>query len=418
MYHELITLAEGVNLIGAEVLVALLLVSIIILLSALFFILMQRLVKPALTRLVKRTATNWDDICLERGVFYYGSWFLTGVVAHALTEALLPELPSLQQVLLLAAHLWILLSVAFLSHALLNAANDIYNSFSFAKQLPIRPFLQVIKLAIVLVVLIMALSALLNRSPGLLVSGLGAMTAVLMLIFKDPILGFAAGIQLSANKMLAVGDWLEMPKYNADGDVIDISLTTVKVRNWDQTITTIPTYALISDAFKNWRGMSDAGGRRIKRSIYIDMTSISFLDRAEIERLRGLRLLAKYISDKVEEIDSYNNKLGIEQANEINGRCLTNIGTFRAYLFEYLRNHANLRQDMIMIVRQLQPTAHGLPLEIYAFVSDIRWVQYEGIQADVFDHILAVVPQFGLRVFQAPSGGDLNQLSMTLSKSV
>jgi miniconductance mechanosensitive channel len=310
----------------------------------------------------------------------------------------------------LAATLWMLLFGMLAIHAFLDALVDVYNTLPFARQLPIRSFVQVVKLVTVLVFLIITISMLLGKSPALLISGMGAMTAVLMLVFKDPILGFVAGIQLSANRMLAVGDWLEMPKHNADGDVIEVTLTTVKVRNWDQTITTIPTYALIADSFKNWRGMSEAGGRRIKRSVFIDMTSVRFLNPDDIERLRKAQLLTAYITDKIADIERYNREHGIDPASPVNGRRLTNIGTFRAYLSAYLKFHPGIHQNLIMMVRQLQPTAEGLPIEIYAFTSDTGWVAHEGVQSDIFDHILAIIPEFGLRVFQSPTGSDIRSL--------
>jgi miniconductance mechanosensitive channel len=238
------------------------------------------------------------------------------------------------------------------------------------------------------------------------------MTAVLSLVFKDTIMGFVAGIQLSANDMLAEGDWLEMPKFGADGDVIDISLTTVKVRNWDKTITTIPAYALISDSFKNWRGMSESGGRRIKRAIHIDATSVKFLSPDDITRLRRAALLSDYIEKKIAEIEADNQQAGVDLSSPVNGRRLTNLGTFRAYLRMYLQQHKSIHPDMTQIVRQLSPEAHGIPLEIYAFTNDTRWANYESIQSDIFDHIFAIIPEFGLRIYQTPSGYDVQQIGI------
>ena len=235
----------------------------------------------------------------------------------------------------------------------------------------------------------------------------GAMTAVLMLVFKDPILGLVAGIQLSANDMLKIGDWLEMPKYGADGAVTDIGLTTVKVRNWDNTITTIPTYALISDSFKNWRSMSESGGRRIKRSLNIDTGSVHFLSEEEQRRLQRNPLLHSYLNVKTQELSQHNREIAVDLASPLNGRRLTNLGTLRAYLEAYLRAHPRIHQNMTLMVRQLAPTPEGLPLEIYAFTNTTVWAEYESIQADIFDHILAVIDEFGLRVHQTPTGNDL-----------
>jgi miniconductance mechanosensitive channel len=231
-----------------------------------------------------------------------------------------------------------------------------------------------------------------------------------MLIFKDSILGLVAGIQLSTNQMLHIGDWIEMPKYGADGDVIDISLTTLKVQNWDKTITTIPTYALISDYFKNWRGMSESGGRRIKRSINIDVTSIKFCTQEMLDKFKRFKCIREYVERKLEEIDTHNTSEGVDESDLVNGRHLTNIGTFRAYVAAYLRSHPRVHQGMTFLVRHLQPTAEGLPIQIYIFSNDQAWANYEAIQADIFDHILAVVPEFELRVFQNPTGADFQAL--------
>ena len=266
------------------------------------------------------------------------------------------------------------------------------------------------QLWIMMYALLSLFSLLIGQSPAILISGLGAMAAVLMLVFKDPILGLVAGIQLSANDMLKLGDWLEMPKYGADGAVIDIGLTTVKVRNWDNTITTIPTWSLVSDSFKNWSGMSASGGRRIKRSISIDATSIHFLDEDERQRLHKAHLLKPYLTTRHQEIDEWNQQLDAPES-VLNHRRMTNIGTFRAYLNEYLRHHPRIRKDMTLMVRQLAPDDHGLPIEIYAFTNTVVWLEYESIQADIFDHIFAVIEEFGLRIHQSPTGNDIRALS-------
>jgi miniconductance mechanosensitive channel len=268
-----------------------------------------------------------------------------------------------------------------------------------------------VKLIIYLVGVIFVISLLIGRTPIYLFSGLGAMTAVLMLIFKDAILGFVAGIQLTANKMVTPGDWIQMPKYGADGDVIEVALTTVKVRNWDKTITTIPTYALISDSFKNWRGMRESGGRRIKRAINIDMNTIRLCTPEMLERFRRIQYISDYIDRKQKEVKEYNREHGVDDTSSVNGRRLTNIGTFRAYVIAYLKNHPMVRQDMTFLVRQLAPTEHGLPIEVYVFCKDIVWANYEAIQADIFDHFLAVVPEFDLRVYQSPAGSDFSRLT-------
>ncbi|GJL78437.1 MAG: hypothetical protein NPINA01_14260 [Nitrospinaceae bacterium] len=275
---------------------------------------------------------------------------------------------------------------------------------------PIRGLIQTVKLISSVLIGLLAISFLMDKSPLILFSGLGALSAVLLLVFKDPILGLVAGIQLSANEMLSIGDWLEMPKYGADGDVIDIALTTVKVQNWDKTITTIPTYALISDSFKNWRGMSEAGGRRIKRSVLIETASIRFLDKELLQRLKKAHLLDIYLEEKIKAIEHANKKPPMDMSIQINGRRLTNVGTFRAYLVSYLKAHPDIHQGLTLMVRQLDPTNEGLPIQIYAFTKTTEWNEYEDIQSDIFDHIFSVLPEFGLRAHEAPTGNDVRSL--------
>ena len=299
----------------------------------------------------------------------------------------------------------------FVYDSFLNSVTDIYNNYEISRQKPIKGYIQIIKIITYIFVAIFVIATLMGRSPWVLLSGLGAMTAILLLIFKDSILGLVAGVQLSVNDMVRIGDWIEMPKYGADGDVIDVSLNTVKVQNWDKTISTIPAYALISDSFKNWRGMSESGGRRIKRAVNIDMASIKFCDAEMLERFQKIQFIKDYIEKKKDELAQHNKKLNIDTSTLVNGRHMTNIGTFRAYIQAYLKNHPKIHQNMTFLIRQLKPTEHGLPIEIYVFSNDQNWVNYEGIQADIFDHILAVVPEFDLRVFQSPTGHDIGQLA-------
>lgn len=257
-----------------------------------------------------------------------------------------------------------------------------------------------------MVAAILVIAALIDKSPVILLSGLGAMAAVLMLVFQDTLLSFVASIQISSSDMVRVGDWIEMPQLNADGDVIDIALHTIKVQNWDKTITTLPTRRLISDPFKNWRGMKDSGGRRIKRAILLDKSSIHFISPKEIDHLKQFKLLHDYLNVKDEEISKWNDALGNDYDRPLNQRRLTNIGTFRAYVQNYLKQHPGINQDMTMLVRQLQPTNDGLPLEIYCFTNQTVWAFYESTQSDIFDHLYAILPEFGLRTFQSPSGAD------------
>ena len=306
---------------------------------------------------------------------------------------------------------WIILFALLSLFSLLDILQSISDRRETRGHFPLRGLLQTVKLIASILTAILAVSLLMDKSPLILLSGLGALSAVMLLIFKDAILGLVAGIQLSANNMLAVGDWLEMPKYGADGDVVDIALTTVKVKNWDKTITTIPTYALISDSFKNWRGMSESGGRRIKRSIHVEMSSVCFLSKEQLLELKKAQLLSDYITSTILSIEKENTDKKADMTAMQNGRRMTNVGTFRKYLVSYLKNHPKIHQEMPLMVRQLEPTSNGLPIEIYAFTNTTSWSAYEDIQSDIFDHIIAVLPAFSLRIHESPTGNDIRMLA-------
>ncbi|MCG6541947.1 mechanosensitive ion channel family protein [Pseudomonas sp. KSR10] len=304
---------------------------------------------------------------------------------------------------------FIVLTIALAMGALLDIINLLYQRRADAHVHPIKGYLQVVKIILYAVATILIIATLIDRSPLILLSGLGAMAAVLMLIFQDTILSLVASVQISSNDIIRVGDWVEMPQLNADGEVVDIALHTVKVQNWDKTITNIPTKRFISDSFKNWRGMQQSGGRRIMRSLYLDQQSVHFLDPEECEHLHRFNLLDDYLTDKRREIDEWNAKLEKRGKEPVNTRRITNIGSFRAYVERYLRNHGGIHQGMTLMVRQLSPTADGLPMQIYCFTNTVQWVRYESIQSDIFDHLLAILPEFGLRVFQHPSGADMRE---------
>ncbi len=357
-------------------------------------------------RFAERSRTTWDDILVERKVFVRLSHLAPALVIYALAPVALAGSPTAVGVVQQGAIIYLLLAGTFVATAFLNALVAIHDTLEFGRKMPVRSFVQAVKVVLFLVVGVVVVSVLLGRSPAYLLGGLGAVAAVLMLVFKDSILGLVAGIHLSLNHMVHIGDWIEMPKYGADGTVTDISLTTVKVQNWDRTVSTIPTYALISDSFRNWRGMTESGGRRIMRAVHIDMTSIRFCTEEMLARFKTFRYIAEYVERKVEEIAGHNAEKGFDESDLVNGRHLTNIGTFRAYLGAYLRNHPMIHQDMTFLVRHLAPTERGLPVQIYVFCKDQRWAHYEGIQADIFDHVLAIIPEFGLRVFQNPTGAD------------
>ncbi|WP_304413524.1 mechanosensitive ion channel family protein [Cellvibrio sp. pealriver] len=359
----------------------------------------------------------WLRALYQRKLFTRLALTLQGIIIYTQARLWLDtdagELPAIEVI----THLWILLFGLLSFFSLLDTLEDVSAASESARRLPLRGLFQGVKLIGAIIALIFSIALLIGKSPLILFSGLGAMTAILLLVFKDPILGLVAGIQLSANRMLSLGDWLEMPKYGADGEVTDINLTTVKIRNWDKTITTVPTYALISDSFKNWRGMSESGGRRIKRAIHIDATSVKFLTEDDIKKLRKAHLLSEYIENKLTEITEYNSANNIDTSNPANGRRLTNLGTFRAYLTAYLKTNAHINLDMTHMVRQLSPGAEGIPLEIYAFSNNTQWLAYENIQSDIFDHIFAVLPEFDLRVYQSPTGYDMQQIGKTFTQT-
>jgi miniconductance mechanosensitive channel len=371
--------------------------------TMLAYYLIQRLVIRALVKFIMSNNITWDNVLLERRVFQRVFHLALGIAIYY-CAALLIQFQVLVQRFAVA---YCFIAILFVLTALLNVVDDIYRNSQVSKIRPIKGYIQVTKILIFIVGSILIIAELLGQSPLILLSGFGAVSAILLLLFKDTILGLVAGIQLATNDMVRIGDWIEMPKYGADGDVIEISLHTVKVQNWDKTVTTIPSYALVSDSFKNWRGMQDSGGRRIKRSVYIDKTSVFFCTEDMIERFKKIHYLKDYITKKQNEINDYNREHGIDTSEPVNGRQITNIGTLRVYIENYLRNHPRIHKGMTLMVRQLQPTENGLPLEIYAFTNDIAWTSYEAIQADVFDHILSIIPHFGLRVFQVPSGHDM-----------
>ncbi|WP_447830704.1 mechanosensitive ion channel family protein [Aeromonas salmonicida] len=379
----------------------------IVLTSLILHVLLHRVLLVRLVTVLAKSKQVWLPPQLQQRLFYRLAFVLQGAVMLGQAEIWLPSSSDSLQLIEMVTQFWILLFLLLALFALLDCILSVSRYTRLGRDLPLRGIFQGVKLVASILVGILMIALLLGKSPLFLFSGLGAMTAVLMLVFKDPILGLVAGIQLSANRMLSVGDWLQMDKYGADGEVTDIGLTTVKVSNWDKTITTIPTYALISDSFKNWQGMTESGGRRIKRSVNIDMTSVRFLTADEQMQLKQAQLLAPYLGRKEQELSAYNQQLSNALSCPINGRHLTNLGTLRAYLDAYLRAHTGIRKDMTLMVRQLAPTTDGLPLEIYCFTATTAWADYEGIQADIFDHIFAIIEQFHLRLHQSPTGYDM-----------
>ena len=362
-------------------------------------------------KLIAKTTTTRDDILARRKVFDRLSHLAPALVIYTLGPQFLDGYPALVSGITTFTLIYLTIICLLFIDGLLNAGEEIYRTFKIARTFPIKSFVQVAKLVLYLLGFVAVLSLILGESPLTFFAGFGALTAVLMLVFKDPILGFTAGIQLSTNKMVSVGDWIEMPSYGVDGDVIEIALTTVKIRNFDKTITTIPTQSLINDSFKNWRGIQDVGGRRIKRSIYIDVSTIKFCDAEMLNRFSKIQFIKDYIAEKDEELTRFNAESGADATNLVNGRRMTNVGTFRAYTEAYLRSHPSISQELTLLVRQLQPAEHGLPIEIYAFTNVIDWLPYEAIMADIFDHILAAAREFDLSIYQNPTGGDFSKLA-------
>jgi len=398
----------GVDKSTAQFLSRAILVLFIGLLSVVAKFITEKVVLRVLSHLIYNNKFKWDKVMLEHKVFHKLSQIVPAIIIYS--SATLFSDPISIVIERFASAYIVLVGISFVD-ALFNSMDDIYRTYEVSKNKPIKGYLQLGKIIVYILGGIVIIATIVGQSPLLLLSGIGALTAVLLLVFKDSLLGLVAGIQLSSNDMIRLGDWIEMPKYGANGDVIDISLNTVKVENFDMTITTIPAYALVSDSFINWRGMTQSGGRRINRSIYIDTASITFCTDEMLDEFEKIHELAHYIIDKRKEIALYNLENNIDTSHLTNGRRLTNIGTYRAYIRIYLKSHPGIHKEMLQIVRQLPPGEHGLPLDIYVFTNDTNWANYETIQSDIFDHLLAVVPQFGLRVFQSPSGYDIRRLA-------
>jgi miniconductance mechanosensitive channel len=370
----------------------------------------KRLLVGTVRVFAKRSSFTWDDALVTHNVFGR----LVQVVPALIVFVGVPFVPGLPegvvQLMRNVAMGYMVLMLTLALTAALSAANSIYAESPVAKDRPLKGFVQLVQIVVWIFGGVMIIAAVLDRSPLLLLSGFGAMTAILLLVFKDTILSLVASVQLTAQDMVRVGDWIEMPQFGADGDVVDVQLHTVKVQNWDKTITTIPTHRLITDSFKNWRGMSQTGARRIKRAIFIDVSSIRFQTQDEVDHFTRFALLKDYIENKEQALADYNEGLATEVDAEVNRRRLTNVGTFRAYAYNYLKNHPKIHKAMTLIVRQLGPGPDGLPLEIYCFTNTTEWAAYEDIQSDIFDHLLAIVPEFGLRLYQKPAGSDLANL--------
>lgn len=400
----------GLNNTFDTVLAHVLVVAIVIDLALLSKFLFEKIIVKSILALVKKTSRTWDDLLVKHKVFKRVALMVPAIVVYSFA----PTFPAAQEIINRITTAYLILIGAFVVDAVLDTVIDAYQGLEISRDKPIKGYITVVKIMLYIVIGVLIISILTDTSPWGILSGIGALTAVLLVIFRDSLLGLVASVQISKNNLVSIGDWIEVPKYQADGDVIDITLTTIRIQNWDKTITTIPSYALVSESFKNWKGMLQAGGRRIKRSVFIDTSSIKFMDEKLTERLYKIQLLIPYLESREKEIKEYNKENDIDVSEPVNGRRMTNIGTFRAYLTSYLKNHPGTNKNMTIMVRQLQPTDSGLPLEVYAFSSDTSWINYEALQADIFDHIFATVEHFELRVFQNPTGNDVRSLGELL----
>ena len=377
----------------------------LLLVAGLIYFICYRLVLSVISKIAAKSKNTWDDEFINNGVIKRLARFIPALLLWSLVPLTLRTagLSKAAETFFSVVLIILTMSVVF---SILNTFINLYGRREISKEVPLKGVSQTIKILFSIGAGVMILSVILGKSPAIIFSGFGALTAILMLVFKDSILGLAAGLQLSSNRMIAVGDWIEVPKYGADGNVLELALTTVKVQNWDKTITTVPTYALISDSFKNWRGMSESGLRRIKRSLRIHLDTIRILTTEEVARLSQNPLLSDYLSAKQTELESGTNT----EVNPQLTRQLTNVGTYRAYLKAYIDAHELISDEATQLVRQLQPTEKGLPIEIYLFSKDNRWVQFENLQSDLFDHFIAILPEFGLKLHQDPTGHDFAKL--------
>ncbi len=356
--------------------------------------------------MVAKTKTKWDDVLCDRNFFSRLANISPAIIVYY-TSMYFPEYAIFFQK---AAYIYTIIIFLLVMDSFLNAANDIYEGYEISRYRPIKSFLEIFKIIFIIIGIIIIVSILINKSPWVILSGLGALMAVVILVFRDTILSFVASIKISSTNLLKRGDWIEMPQFGADGEVIDISLNTIQIQNWDKTIVSIPTYKFLDESFKNWRGMQESSGRRIKRAVNIDISTIRYADDALKKNLGKIHYLKKILEEKEKEIAEYNKKNKTDVRMSVNGRRLTNIGLLRYYIREYLHHDPAISKKMTFLVRQLAPTSKGLPLEIYVFSNDKIWENYEDIQSDIFDHILAAIPYFDLRVFQEPSGNSFQKL--------
>ena len=402
-----IGLGENISSIIAETISF----ATLILAAILMYHIVLYIIRKTINTFILKSETKRDDILLKNKVFKRLCLLIPAYIIRYNIAAAIPSFPILTSTIILFTKIYEVFVYSRVLDSLLTTLNDIYDTYEISKSKPIKGFIQVLKTIVYIICFLLIIAILTDKQLSNILIGLGTLSAVLMLVFKDPILGFVGGLQLTINDMLRIGDWIVMEKSKADGEVLEIGLTTVKVQNWDMTITTIPTYTLISDSFTNWRGMQNSGGRRIARSFVIDIDTVKFCTPEMLERYKRYQLVTNYIIEKEKEVEEYNKTHNIDESNLVNGRRQTNIGIFRAYLTEYLENSPYINKDMTFMVRQLAPTEFGVPMQIYAFSSNKEWIKYENIQSDIFDHIFAVVPMFDLKIYQKPSSNTLENIN-------
>ncbi|MFV8269476.1 mechanosensitive ion channel family protein [Flavobacterium sp. GT2N3] len=387
------------------------LILILFILSFFSWYLSKILIVRFVHKIFLKTKVVWDDVLIEKKVFEKISYLVPAFIVVFVAPYIFGDFPKVIAFVIILSNIFIIIVIIRIATAVLTVFDEIVSNTLILKDKPITSYIQVLKIVVYFIGGILVLSLILGKSPFYFLGAMGAMTAILLLIFKDTILGFVASIQMSVYDMVRVGDWISMPKYDADGDVMSINLNTVKVQNWDKTITTIPTYAFITDSFKNWRGMSDSGGRRIKRAIYLKVSSFQFCDEKMLSQFKKYKLIQDYIIAKENDVQKSNSKILDNEIVSVNIRRLTNIGVFRIYAEKYITAHPDINKEMIIMVRQLETTSKGLPLEIYCFSSEKEWLQYENIISDIFDHLLTITSEFELEVFEEPTGNDFRNFN-------
>ena len=389
-------------------------IILLLLIGYVLFLVGKFIILGLIAKLIKKTETHIDDLLIQHRIPHRIIQLIILAISHQINKSLFFSETVIYNTNESILSILIILSIIAIFDALLNFANSLFSQSKYAEKFPAKSLIQALKLILYFFGVIFILSIILDKSPLFFISGLGALTAVLLIVFKDPLLGLVAGVQVSANNLIQIGDWIEIPSHNSNGVVKDLTLTTLKVENWDQTISSIPMQTLITDSFKNWRQMGQSAGRRIKRSILIDANSIDFIDSELLDGLNQIPLLAEYLKEKDKELAEYNTSDSANSLNKTNiQRRLTNIGTFRAYCFEYLKNNPNVNSDLTLIVRQLEPTEGGIPLEIWTYSATTNWIAYESIQSDIFDHLYSVLHKFNLRVYQKPSGTDIASIAQS-----